>query len=131
MSTYRGVTIGNFVANELSTRAGDRRQKENLMLDKEGLIEKCLDELSEYSDRLGSNLIAKVYTNENRKLIESVRVVLDLESLSKKVKTAGAAHVAALDSKIFIKKSREISSKLSDISDQELRIQFRDFLRKL
>ena len=131
MSTYRGVTIGNFVANELSTRAGDRRYKENLLLDKKGIIGKCLDELREYSDHLGSNLLAKVYTAESRKLIESVRVVLDLESLSKKVKMAGAAHVAAIDSKIFIEKSREISIKLSDISDQELRIQFRDFLRKL
>ena len=48
-----------------------------------------------------------------------------------KLKLSASAHVAALQTKSFIEKSREISPQISDISDQEMRIQFRDFLRKL
>ena len=130
-STYRGVTVGNLMANELSTRAGERRARENLLLNKKGLTKKCYEELKEYSGSLGTNLVAKVYRAEDKKLIESIRVVLDLESLAIRLKLSGSAHVAALHSKIFIEKSHEISSQIRDIPDQELRIQLRDFLRKL
>ena len=130
-STYRGVTVGNLMANELSTRAGTRREKENLLLDQAGVLQKCFDELKTYSTLLGSNLFAKVYDAADKKLINSIRIVLDLETLAIKVKLSGSAHVAALRSKLFIEKAREISPPISDISDEELRLQYRDFLRKL
>ena len=129
--TYRGVTIGNLMANELSTRAGERRTKENMLLDQAGVTQKCFEELKKYSRSLGSNLFAKVYDAEDKKLINTIRILLDLETLAIKLKLSGSAHVAALQSKLFIEKSREISPQLSDISDQELRMQYRDFLRKL
>ena len=130
-STYRGVTMGNLMADELSTRAGARKTKENLMLDQKGVTKKCLEELKLYSKSLGSSLLAKVYQEEDKKLIETVRVVSDLETLALRLKLSGSAHVAAVQTKLFIQKSRELAPKLSDISDEELRYQYRDFLRKL
>ena len=130
-STYRGVTIGNLMSDELSTRAGERRNKANLLLDQDGVAKKCFEKMRKYSETLGTNLLAKVYDAEDKKLINSTRVLLDLESLAIKLKLSGSAHVAALQTKGFIEKSHEISPQISDISDQEFRIQFRDFLRKL
>ena len=130
-STYKGVTIGKLMSNELSTRAGERRKKANLLLDQDGVAQKCFEELRMYSETLGTNLLGKVYDAEDKKLINSIRVLLDLESLAIKLKLSASAHVAALQTKSFIEKSREISPQISDISDQEMRIQFRDFLRKL
>ena len=130
-STYRGVTIGNLMANELSTRAGERRAKQNLLLDQAGVTQNCLKKLKEYSKSLGTNLLAKVYQEDDKKLIETIRVILDLETLSLKLKLSGSAHVAAVQSKIFIQKSRELAPELSAISNEELRFQYRDFLRKL
>ena len=51
--------------------------------------------------------------------------------MSIKLKLSGASHVAAVQSKLFIKKARELSTDLCDISDEELRFQYMDFLRKL
>ena len=90
-----------------------------------------MEELGKYSRSLGANLQNKVYQAEDKKLIETIRVVLDLETLSIKLNLSGAAHVAAVQSKLFIKKARELSADLSDISDEELRFQYMDFLRKL
>ena len=119
------------MANELSTRAGDRRAQENLLLNQKGVSDKCVEQLKKYSESLGSSLLAKVYDAEDKKLINSIRAVLDLETLALKLKLSGSAHVAALQCKAFIEKSRDISPQVSDISDQELRLQFMDFLRKL
>ena len=64
-------------------------------------------------------------------MIEAIRVVFDLETSSLKLKLTGSAHVAAVQSKHFIEKSREIVPGIDDISDEEIRYQYRDFLRKL
>ena len=56
-------------------------------------------------------------------LINSTRMLLDLQSLAIKLKLSGSAHVGALQTKVFIEKSREISPHIFDISDQQLRVQ--------
>ena len=95
------------------------------------VTKKCLEELKLDSRSLGSSLLAKVYQEEDKKLIETVRVVSDLETLALRLKLSGSAHVAAVQTKLFIQKSRELAPELSDISDEELRYQYREFLRKL
>ena len=84
-STFRGVTIGNLMSNELSTRAGQRRAQQNLLLDQAGLTQRCLERLKSYSRSLGNNLYAKVFQSEDKKMVESIRVVLDLETLAIKL----------------------------------------------
>ena len=64
-------------------------------------------------------------------MIETLRVLLDLKSLSMKIKASGAPHVASIQSKQFIDKSRFVVPNLSEVSNQEIRLQFRDFLRVL
>ena len=124
-------TIGNLMSNELSTRAGQRRAQQNLLLDQAGLTQRCLERLKSYSRSLGNNLYAKVFQSEDKKMVESIRVVLDLETLAIKLKLSGSAHVSAVQTKLFIQKSRELAPQLAEISDDELRLQYRDFLRKL
>jgi hypothetical protein len=88
-SSYRGVTVGNLMANELSTRAGQRRTMENLVLDQAGVTKKVFEELKKYAESLSSNLFANVYNEEDTKLINTVRVLLDFETLAIKLKLSG------------------------------------------
>ena len=62
------------MSDELSTRAGERRNKANLLLDQDGVAKKCFEKLRKYSETLGTNLLAKVYDAEDKKLINSIRV---------------------------------------------------------
>ena len=84
-----------------------------------------------YSRAMGKNLYAKVYQAEDKKMVETIRVLLDLETLAIKLKLSGSVHVAAVHSKLFIQKSRDLTPQLSNISDDELRLQNRGFLRNL
>ena len=128
-STYHGVSVGQLVSAELSTRAGVRKTKENELLNQADIISKCLEDLKVYTQHLGNKLYEKVFCESDKKMIESLRVLLDLEGLCMKIKTSGAAHVASIQSKQFIEKSRSIVQNIEDISDQEIRLQYRDFLR--
>ena len=116
-STYRGVTVGNLMANELSTRAGQRKTKENLLLDQEALSVKVFDELKKYTEILSTKLLAKVYSDKDKKLINIVRVLLDLETLAIRLKLSGSAFVAALQSRIFVENARIVAPQLPEISD--------------
>ena len=60
---------------------------------------------------------------------ESLRVLLDMETLAMKIKSSGSAHVASIQCKNFIEKARQIVPNLTEITDQEIRLQYRDFLR--
>ena len=88
------IKQGLDMANELSTGAGTRREKQKMLLDQAGVLQKCFEELKKYSTLLGSNLLAKVYDAADKKSINSIRIVLDLETLAIKVKLSGSAHVA-------------------------------------
>ena len=130
-SSYHGVPVGQLVSLELSTRAGVKKTKENQLLDQAGIISRCLDNLKVYAEHLGNKLFEKVYSEADKKMIETLRVLLDLKSLSMKIKSSGAPHVASIQAKHFIDKSRLVVPSLSDVSNQEIRLQFRDFLRVL
>ena len=101
------------------------------MLNQDDLIKKCLDKLALYSKTLGLNLAAKVYQEKDRIMIETIRYFLDLETLSLKLKLSDSAHVAAIQSCSFVQKSRELVPAVSEISEEELSLQYRSFLRKL
>ena len=128
---YRGVPVGRLMADELHTRQGRRREQENLLLDKKGLVKKCLKQLSELADEMSKKLLKDVFDEATKEVINCVRNVLDLETLARQVKMCGSPHVAALGSVQFIESARKIVSDLSEISDQELRLQFNTFLSRL
>ena len=79
-STYRGVTITSLMSDELSTRAGRKRTKQNLLLNQEGIMHSCVEKLRIYSVTMGENFFSKVYQSEDKKLVESIRNLLDLET---------------------------------------------------
>ena len=72
-----------------------------------------------------------IYTKASKLVLDSSRVILDLETLAIKVKLCGSAHVAAVQNSKFIEKARVFGPQLEEISDQELRLQFHQFIRKL
>ena len=60
-----------------------------------------------------------------------MRPIIDLRSLALKVKQKGAAHVLALDGEQFTKVSKQLATNIVDVPDSEIRIQFREFIRRL
>ena len=72
-----------------------------------------------------------VFSEDSKIMLESLKVLLDLETLALKVKLCGSAHVSAVQHKKFLEKARLFAPQIDDISDQELRLQFNHFLRKL
>ena len=95
-STYRGVPVGQLVAEELSTRAGTKKTRENQLLDQDGIISRCQEKLKVYVEILCSKLFENVYSVEDKKMIESLRVLFDMKTLAMKIKSSGSAHVASI-----------------------------------
>ena len=56
-------------------------------MDQEALSVKVFDELKKYTVILSTKLLAKVYSDKDKKLINIVRVLLDLETLAIRVKS--------------------------------------------
>ena len=127
---YRGVPVGVLHDKELNTRKGQEREQQNLLINKEQLIKNCLLELKKLSVEMSERLSKNVFDEKTKKLINSVRVILDLEGLGRRVKLFGSAYVSALGSEQFLIQSKVILPNLG-ISDSELRLQYRSFLDKL
>ena len=85
-------------------------------------MDKCMGQLGDFSQELSTELDATVFTKESKLVLDSLRVILDLETLAIKVKLCGSAHVAAVQNSKFIEKARVFGPKLEEISDQELRL---------
>ena len=50
-ASYRGVPVGQLVQEELSTRAGTKKTRENQLLDQDKIISKCQENLKVYECR--------------------------------------------------------------------------------
>ena len=133
-STYRSVPLTTLITNELKTRAGTARAKESLLLNKSQVISKCLQNLKTFASFLYNSMKDGddgVFDTDDLEMIEKLRTLLDMESLAMKVKLRGASQVAALESKKFIETAKKVATELKEFSDDELRIQYRTFLRRL
>ena len=62
--------------------------------------------------------------------IDELRTILDLESLARRLKHSGSAHIAAIGTADFIEKARKVVN-LKEVMDMELRLQYRQFLKKI
>ena len=74
-ASYHGVAVGQLVPEELFSRAGAKKTKENQLLDKAGIISRCLENLKVYAEHLGTKLFEKVYSKTDKKMIDSLRVL--------------------------------------------------------
>ena len=83
------------------------------------------------AEAMSKGLMKDVFDDNTKQAIDCIRTVLDLETMAIQVKLSGAPHVGALRTVQFIQNARKLVPKLDNVSDQELRIQFNSFLRKL
>lgn len=133
-STYRGVPLTTLMGNELRTRAGTVNATNNLLLNKSQVVAKSLQNLKTFVTTL-YNLMEDgddgVFDSDDIEMIEHLRTLLDMESLAMKLKLRGASQIAALESKKFIETAKTVAVELKEFEDEELRIQYRTFLRRL
>ena len=81
--------------------------------------------------RLHDDLKDNVYTEDDKALIEDLRILLDLNALALNVSNRGVPLISALEGPKFVKTSKKIAPHLEVIPDSELRDQFREFLRRI
>lgn len=72
-----------------------------------------------------------MFSEEDTKVIERVRVITDLKSLHARVQRRGSVLINVLEGAGFIKNTKEQVKSLREVEDDELRGQFLKFLVKL
>ena len=130
--TFQGVTMGQKLPDSNRTRAGYKQHAFSLELKVEDIVKSIDRRASDTTKFLLSGLETKVYTTEVKKDIENVRVILDLQSLTKRAKFHGAAHVASVEFEKFHRSSLAMDQNLKEMCGKvELRLQYREFVRRL
>ena len=114
-STYRGVPL-------------------TTLLNKSQVMAKSLQNLKTFVTTLYNWMEdgdAGVFDSDDIEMIEHLRTLLDMESLGMKLTLRGASQIAALESKKIIETAKTVAVELKEFEDEELRIQYRTFLRRL
>ena len=73
----------------------------------------------------------EVFSEATVELIENIRFITDLRSLSKDLVNKGHVHVGATKGEKFLKNVRLITATLDDIPDHEIKENYKAFLIKL
>ena len=129
--TYRRVVVGCLVEDGSKTRAGREVNKAAQLLDLDKVIRTVTKRARGVTTFL-MNGLSKVYTEKDVTLIENMRRLLDLKSLSKTIQLHGAPNVASTKWRSFRDAAVFIEPDLfARLSADELRLQFRDFVGKL
>ena len=98
--------LGILFKDELNTRLGKRKNRDNLVTNKEDILESSLEELKELANEMSKELGKEVFDEKSRRTIECTRNVLDLETIAIQIKSSGAAHISAIRGENFITSSR-------------------------
>ena len=110
------------------------KAKDNHLLNKSQVMAKSLQNLKTFVTTL-YNLMEDgdegVFDSDDIEMIEHLRTLLDMESLAMKLKLRGASQIVDLESKKFIETAKTVAVELKEFEDEELRIQYRTFLRRL
>jgi hypothetical protein len=135
-STYRGLPVGCLVEEGFKTRVGVDHNRRTKLLNIESVIKMVVKRAIDVVTYLHNGLEQKVYTKQDIRLIENIRRLLDLQALARSVSQHGAATVAALRWKSFLEAATYMSSSRGEeitdsVSEDELRLQHKDFLAKL
>ena len=70
----------------------------------------------------GSKLFENVNSVDDKKMIDSLRVLLDMKTLAMEIKSSGSTLVASIQCKNFIEKARQIVPNLTEITDCNIMI---------
>ncbi|CAB4009083.1 Hypothetical predicted protein [Paramuricea clavata] len=133
IGSYRGIPMAQSYGEEINTRMGERRAARNARDEQQGIviIVKAQQDLQKLVQRMYECLHNKVYHEGDKSMLKTLRPIIDLSSLALKVKQKSAAHVLALDGEQFTKVSKQLATNIDDVPDSEIRIQFREFIRRL
>ena len=130
-STYRGVAVGTMGEEGNQTRAGKLQTEMVAKLD----VWAVVDVVSTRADGILTFLhagLSKVYNGTDRAQIESIRTLLNLQFLLRAVDRSGAINTATTFFRRWVDSAKLLQPELFiNISMEELRTQFRCFLRKL
>ncbi|CAB3980645.1 LIGHT-DEPENDENT SHORT HYPOCOTYLS 6 [Paramuricea clavata] len=111
---------------------GEGRAARNARDEQQGIvIINAQQDLQKLVQRMYECLHNKVYDEGDKSMLKTLRPIIDLRSLALKVKQKGAAHVLASDGEQFTKVSKQLATNIVDVPDSEIRIQFREFIRRL
>ena len=130
--TYRNVVIGCLVEDGSRTRVGSVTEARNRLLDINTVVRTVNTRALDVTTFLYDGLKSRVYTDQDRILINHIRRLLDMKTLICNVQTNGAATVSTLkwrsfrESAVFIE-----NSILTRVSEEELRLQYKEFVRRV
>jgi hypothetical protein len=130
-STYRGVAVGSLGQEGSQTRSGRLQTGRVAKLDVEEVMDLVKIRLDSVITFLHSGL-SKVYSGAERAQIECICTLLNLKFFSRAVERHGATNAATLHFKRWVDLAKLLESDLLiRVSLEELRMQFRCFMRKL
>jgi hypothetical protein len=130
--TYRNIVMGCLVEDGSKTRMGRSTEAKNRLLDVDTVIQTVTKRAVSVTNFLLNGLRVRVYTNQDVIVINHIRRLLDLRTLVASIETHGATAISTLkwksfkDSAVFVE-----NAVLARIGEDELRLQFREFVRRL
>lgn len=128
---YRGVPVGCMAPEGSKTRQGVLQTKAAIQADLQQVLAVVVVRADDTITYLHSGLM-EVYTGEEDIFIKHVTQLLDLKSISEVVVRYGAANVATTRYRRWLDSARFLNQDLfAHISAEELRAQFRLFMRKM
>ena len=129
---YRGVVLGQLQAEQSRTRVGSKITKQWLKEDTDTVIKKVYSRADKLVTFLEQGLSEKVYSDENVKMMNHTRRLLDLKSVLQKVKNNGYAHVSDFTWKTFRTAALYFEPEVFlRVEEDSMRMQHRDFHRVL
>ena len=131
-SEYRGVVIGCLAEDGSKTRAGASQTMRVRLLDVDKVVETVTERARSVTTFLHTGLSNSVYTGGDVIMINNVRRLLDLKTLIAEINLHGAASTSSVKWRAWSDSAKFIENDLfARISADELRLQFRDFVRRL
>jgi hypothetical protein len=130
--SYRNVVMACLVEDGSKTRMGRNIEASNRLLDVDSVIKTVAKRAHSVTKFLLEGLRERVYISKDVVVINHIRRLLDLKTLGASILTHGASSISNLkwrsfrDSAVFVE-----NAVLTRISEDELRLQFREFIRRI
>ena len=129
---YQGVVLGQLHQDVARTRAGSQVTREWLGEDRVSVVNRACKRLGALASFFQKGLDERVYKEQDVIVIGHIQRLLDLKTIISKIKTSGTAHVTNLGWRSFKEAAVFLENSVLDrVPESELRIQFREFYRRL
>ena len=131
--TFRGIVMGSLTSDFLkpSLRSAAQESQQMKLVGEEEIMASVTKRMQDVLGYLHTGL-GEVYSKEDRKMINNIRTLLDLEKLLAQTKEMSIAVVSQREVRNFLQAAEVIDEDLKVKYDTvELRFQFRIFVEKL